>query len=106
MNVEVYPKDWTPFCLSEKEHPVYMLIINDRNEGSYIDVRVSINQLKELRDLIDFKLNEIAKLHPSKPCKFLVEKDNLGGLQWKECSQGIDLADFNSCYQCNQYSPV
>jgi hypothetical protein len=40
-------------------------------------------------------------------CQFLVIKtENQGLAEWKECSKGIDLAGFNACDRCNQYSPV
>jgi hypothetical protein len=37
------------------------------------------------------------------PCKFLIE--DIDAFE-KECSKGLDFAEYNDCGNCNLYSPV
>ena len=38
-------------------------------------------------------------------CKNLVEHEEGFG-RWKECSLGLDFAEYGSCNNCNKYEPI
>ena len=59
MDTTIYPKDWLPFILNITEYPRLRLLIWDRNEGSSVIIHTSVNQLKELREVINLKLEQI-----------------------------------------------
>jgi hypothetical protein len=89
---------WGCLDMAEQDFPVYF---NDIGEPE-------INQKEAYKWFLKWfgtwAYKEWEKENPIRePCKFLLEDNDAFE---RECTKGIDLAEFHSCHRCNQYSPV
>jgi len=69
-----------------------------------VDFPSPTKQQEILEEAMDYAKNSRKEKAKRERCKFLIDKDDAGGRQWKECSYHLDTAECGNCNNCSLYT--